>query len=98
MEIIDNVTFDEIIKKDLVLIDFYADWCGPCRMLLPNLEKLESDKNITIKKVNVDNSHDLSKKYGVMSIPTLILFSKGKELKKNTGYLSYEELEEFIKE
>lgn len=98
METIDSSTFDTVINNDLVLVDFYAEWCGPCRMLIPNLEELEKNTNIQIKKVNVDNSRDLAKKYGVMTIPTIILFSKGKELKRNVGFISYDELESFIRE
>ena len=98
MQTIDSVDFENIIKQDLVLIDFYADWCGPCKMLISNLEKLEETTKLSIKKVNVDASHDLAKRYGVMSIPTLILFSKGKEIKKKVGYLTYDELETFVNE
>lgn len=96
MEIVNKDNFDEVVNSELVLIDFYADWCGPCKMLIPNLEKLEETNGILIKKVNVDNSRELAKKYGVMTIPTLILFSNGKELKRHIGYLSIEELQEFI--
>lgn len=96
MEIVNKDNFDEVVNSELVLIDFYADWCGPCKMLIPNLEKLEETSGILIKKVNVDNSRELAKKYGVMTIPTLILFSNGRELKRHIGYLSVEELQEFI--
>ena len=97
METIDSDDFDGLINDDRILVDFYADWCGPCKMLLPVLEELEKQSNIEIKKVNVDKSHDLAKRYGVMTIPTLIIFNHGKEIKRHTGYLTLDELDEFIK-
>ena len=78
-KIYNGENFDEIIKNK-ILVDFYADWCGPCKMLGPVLENINE---IEIIKVNVDNYNDLARKYGVMSIPCLILFDKGKELKRN---------------
>ena len=85
--------FDEIIKNR-VLVDFYADWCGPCKMLGPVLEKIS---DIDIVKVNVDMYEELSRKYGIMSIPCLILFENGKELKRNLGFINEEKVREFIK-
>ena len=76
--------FDEIIKNR-VLVDFYADWCGPCRMLGPVLEKIDG---IDIIKVNVDESGELARKYGVMSIPCVILFEDSKEIKRNIGFMN----------
>ena len=83
--------FDELIK-DKVLVDFYADWCGPCKMLAPNLEKLDYN----ILKVDVDKFQDLAISYGVMSVPTLILFKDGKEVNKSIGYLDIDELKEMV--
>ena len=71
--------FDELIKGR-VLVDFYADWCGPCKRLMPILEDI---KDIDILKVNVDSFGDLSRSFGIMSIPTLILFDNKKEIKKS---------------
>ena len=85
--------FDEIIKNR-VLVDFYADWCGPCKMLGPVLEKVN---DIDIVKVNVDMYGELSRKYGIMSIPCLILFEDGKEVKRNLGFISEDKVKEFIK-
>lgn len=84
--------FDEMIQER-VLVDFYANWCGPCKMLSPILEKLEG---IKVLKVNVDENIELARKYGVMSIPCLILFEKGKELKRNVGFIPEEKIKEFI--
>ena len=83
--------FDELIK-DKVLVDFYAEWCGPCKMLAPNLEKLDYN----ILKVDVDKFQDLAISYGVMSVPTLILFKNGKEINKSIGYLDIDELKEMV--
>ena len=83
--------FNELIK-DKVLVDFYADWCGPCKMLAPNLEKLDYN----ILKVDVDKFQNLAISYGVMSVPTLILFKGGKEINKSIGYLDIDELKEMV--
>lgn len=85
--------FNELIKGK-VLIDFYADWCGPCKRLAPILEELT---DIDVLKVNVDMFDELSRSYGIMSIPTLILFENSKELKKTIGFKTKEEIIEFIK-
>ena len=87
--------FNKLIKKEKVLVDFYANWCGPCKLLAPILEKVESD--IKVIKVDTDEFEDLSRTYGIMSIPTLILFDKGKEVKRNIGFIGKEELENFLK-
>ena len=85
--------FNEIIKNK-VLVDFYADWCGPCKMLSPILEEIN---DIDILKVNVDNYPDIAKDYGVMSIPTLIIFDNGNEINKIIGLHEKEEILNFIK-
>ncbi len=98
MEIIElsNENFEELINKGACLVDFYADWCGPCKMMAPVLEELK-DK-IQIIKVNTDKHQQLSMKYGIMSIPTLILFKDGKEHAKKIGLTAKDELEEIIAE
>ena len=87
--------YKEIIKDGTWLIDFYADWCGPCKMLS---KELESINKIEIIKVNVDDYSDIEREYGVMSMPTLILFNEGKEIKKSIGLISKEEINTFIEE
>ena len=84
---------DSKLKDKKILVDFYADWCGPCKMLGTILEEMD----FPILKINVDKFPELARKYGVMSIPTIILFDNGKEFKKNIGFLSKNELEEFLK-
>lgn len=86
--------FENEIKKGLVLVDFYADWCGPCKALAPILEELE---DISVLKVNTEEHTDLAVSFGVMSIPTLILFKDGEQVGKNVGFMSKEELESWIK-
>ena len=86
--------FNELIKEK-VLVDFYANWCGPCKMLGPELEKISNE--IKILKVNVDDNQDLAREYGVMSIPCIILFDNEKELKRNIGFMPESKLRDFIK-
>jgi len=89
--------FDNIISKGIVVIDFYADWCGPCKMLMPVLEELSKKNDITILEVNVDKYNSLARKYGVMTIPTLVLYKNGIETRKEIGFKNLNEIEEWIK-
>ena len=86
--------FDELVNDELVLVDFYADWCGPCKMLIPHLEKLGEEYNIV--KVNVDDFREIAMKYAIMSIPALYVFKKGKIVDKKIGYQELAELEEWM--
>ena len=86
--------FDEAVSNKRILVDFYADWCGPCRMLGSVLENIN---DIEILKVNVDKYPEIAQRYMVMSIPTLLLMDNGKILKNNVGFMNEEELKEFIK-
>lgn len=96
MEIIhlEKENFNELIQEK-ILVDFYANWCGPCKMLAPELERVES--NIKAVKVDVDEFEELAREYGVMSIPTLILFENGKEIKRNVGFMDKDRISNFIK-
>ena len=89
-----NEDFNELINDELVIVDFFATWCGPCRMLGPVLEEIEDKYKIV--KVDIDENNDLAKKYGVMSVPTIIKFKKGEEIDKNIGFLPKEELINWI--
>ena len=87
-------SFNDIIKER-VLVDFYADWCGPCKMLGPVIESVSDE--IKVLKVNVDKNNDLAREYGVMSIPCIILFDQGREIKRKIGFIPEGKLREFIK-
>ena len=89
-----NEDFNELINDELVIVDFFATWCGPCRMLSPILEEIQDKYKIV--KVDIDDSNDLAKKYGVMSVPTIIKFKNGEEIDKNIGFLPKEELINWI--
>lgn len=91
-----NNDFEKEIKDKKILVDFYASWCGPCRMLTEVLESIE-DK-IEILKVDVDKFPEIAAEYGVMSIPNLILFENNQVVKNQVGYLNEEELLNFINE
>jgi thioredoxin 1 len=86
--------FDNEIANGKILVDFYADWCGPCRMMG---EVLEDVKDIDILKINVDKFPLIAQQFGVMSIPTLILFENGQLKKSNVGFLDINEINDFIK-
>ena len=89
--------FDEVIQKDKVIVDFYADWCGPCKMLSPILDKVSKELSLDTYKVNVDDVEEVARRYGIMSIPTVMIFSKGEEVRKHVGFMEEEELKEFVK-
>lgn len=86
--------FDELVKKGYHLVDFYAEWCGPCKMMEPVLESIK-DK-IDIIKIDVDKFHDLASEYRVMSIPDLMIFKDGEKILESVGFQSKEDLEEVI--
>jgi thioredoxin 1 len=90
--------FDSIISKNKhVLVDFYATWCGPCRMLSPVLEELSEDlPELTILKVNVDEHSELAAKFHVTAIPTMIEFKDAKQVDLFRGFLSKEDLHEAL--
>lgn len=92
-----NENFNEEIKDKLVLVDFYATWCGPCKMMHPVIDEIALEyKDLKIIKVNVDNHGELSREYAVMSIPTIILFKDGNIVEKNIGFTPKEVLKGWI--
>lgn len=87
MKIVDQNGFNEALNNKYVLVDFYADWCGPCKMVGPVLEELDAENDqLTVVKVNVDNELDLASKYGVQSIPNMIFFKEGTAVTQIIGF------------
>ena len=94
----DTNEFLEAVKGKKVLVDFFAIWCGPCNALGPILEKVAAEhEDIDIIKVDVDKAPEIASKYGIQSIPTLILFEEGKALDMRVGYLPEESILRFAK-
>ncbi len=93
--------FDTAIQstENLVLVDFWASWCGPCRMIAPVLQELDQEiENLTVLKVNVDEEPALADRFGIEAIPTLLFFRKGELLKKKTGMYPKDALLLILKE
>lgn len=100
-----NVTSEnyesEVLKSEkTVLIDFYADWCGPCKMMSPIIDEIAEEMKETVKvgKINVDENQDLAMKYGIMSIPTIVLLKNGEVQKTFVGVTDKEEIKQAINE
>lgn len=90
---VNKESFDKITNQKTVLIDFWAPWCMPCQMLTPVLEELSQEKpELIIAKVNVDDEPELAMKYGINSIPCLMLFEEGNLTNKSLGYMDKETL------
>lgn len=102
MNTIINITKEnfeaEVLKADKpVLVDFWATWCGPCKMIAPAIEEIaETHPEIKVGKVNVDEEGELSIRYGVMSIPTLLIFKEGEVVQTAIGYRPKEEIEALL--
>ena len=90
--------FDKLTKEGLVLVDFYADWCGPCQMLTPILEELsKKNENLKIVKINVDEHQQLAVQNKVLSIPAIKIYKDGKLVNQAVGYQELEDLEALLK-
>lgn len=97
---INNSNFEEEVLKSekAVLVDFFAEWCGPCKMLAPVIEQIaKENEDIKVAKINVDEAQELAEKYGVMSIPTLVVIKNGEEIKRQVGLASKTEILGMIK-
>ena len=96
-EILDS-EYENVIKEGKVVIDCYAPWCGPCKMISPIIDKLSEEiTNTKFYKINVDNAEKITKEYQIMSIPTILIFENGKIKDKVVGFKSKSELEELLK-
>lgn len=93
MENVTEENFDEVINEGPVLVDFWAVWCGPCKMLAPTLEEIENQHGLRVVKVNVDEESELARQFRIMSIPTMILFKDGEAVKTVVGVKPKKQLE-----
>ena len=93
-----NFNSDVLENEKLVLVDFWAEWCGPCKQIAPRLEELENkyENNLSVCKVDVDQNRDLALEYNVRSIPSLLLFKSGQYIDTLIGAVTLEELEDFV--
>ena len=89
----------EVLQSEKpVLVDFYADWCGPCKMLSPIVDEVANEnEDIKVVKVNIDESQELAMKYQVMSIPTLVVIKEGKEINRSVGLIDKSQVTSLIK-
>ncbi len=89
---------EEVLKADRkVLVDFYADWCGPCKMLAPIVEEVASEhEDLKVVRINIDNEESIAMDYQIMSIPTLVLIKDGKEVDRVIGYVQKKVIETMI--
>ena len=99
MEQINTEKFDELLKGDKpVVCDFFATWCGPCKMLAPVMEEVSKEyaEKAVFVKVDIDENMELSVRYGIMSIPLVVIFKNGEVAAKSLGYMSKSEMQEFL--
>lgn len=94
-----NFEQEVLLAKELVLVDFWATWCGPCRMLAPVIEEIANEYagKVKVGKVNVDDERELALEYGVSSIPTVMVFQNGEVKETSVGYRPKEEIEQLLK-
>jgi thioredoxin 1 len=93
-------SFDKVVNQDIpVLVDFWAPWCGPCKMLGPVLEEVEKEigGKAVVAKVNVDDEQDLAAKFGVSSIPTIVIFKNGEAVDRSVGFIGKEKVISLLK-
>ena len=94
----ENQFENEVLKEEgIVVVDFFATWCGPCKMLAPVLDEVQGEmKNVKIVKIDIDENSDKAAEYGVKNIPTIKIFKNGEEVTTNVGFLPKESLKEMI--
>ncbi len=82
----DNFKAEILESEGIAIVDFYADWCGPCKMMAPVIDKIaEENPELNVAKVNVDEASELASQFGIMSIPTLVIFKDGREINRSLG-------------
>lgn len=97
VRLIKSGEFDEVLKNEVVFVDFFAKWCGPCKMISPIVDEISNEiENVTFVKVDVDESNELASMFNIMSIPTLLIFKNGELKAKNVGFMSKSEIINFI--
>lgn len=95
--VINKEEFLTVINNDLVLVDFFAEWCGPCRILGPMLEQVQSEmEGIQIVKLDVDDNLDIAQLYEISGVPTMILFKKGRQVDQKVGFAPKEAIKQWI--
>lgn len=93
-----NFSKEVLENKGITLIDFWASWCMPCKMLSPIVDEVAQEmENVTVGKVNIDEQQELAMQYGIMSIPTLVVLQDGKEIKRSVGFVSKQEVKDFVR-
>lgn len=99
LEVASNNFEEEVLKSEKpVLVDFYADWCGPCKMLSPIVEEVaEEIDSVKVCRMNIDENEDLAVEYGIMSIPTLVVIKNGQETNRTVGVVGKDDILEMVK-
>lgn len=98
--VLNEENFDSVTKDGVVLVDFWATWCGPCKMLSPIIDEIASEYagKVVVGKVDVDENAEIARKYGIMAIPTIFIFNNGEIVEKITGYRLKRELQQILNE
>ena len=95
---INESNFKDKVSSGKVLVDCYAEWCGPCKMLSPVIEEIASDRsNISFYKLNIDENESICEEYNIVSIPTILVFEDGKLIEREVGFRTKDQIEEIIK-
>lgn len=99
LEVMSDSFEEEVLNSEKpVLVDFYADWCGPCKMLAPIVDAVaEENSDVKVCRINIDENEELAVKYGIMSIPTLVVIKNGEEVRRTVGVVGKEEILEMLK-